>query len=96
MRVVSNTSPLSNLAIIDRLELLHEQFGRVLVPLAVQQELKRLRKPEAIKRLDVGFEQGWLERLKLVPVISTEVSEGIHAGEAAAIACAKELGADRV
>ncbi len=41
MRVVSNTSPLSNLAVIARLELLHAKFGGALP--AVKPELERLR-----------------------------------------------------
>lgn len=32
MRVVSNTSPISNLATIGRLELLREQYGSIAVP----------------------------------------------------------------
>ena len=39
MVVVSNTSPLSNLAIVGRLALLRDQFGAALVPSAVQREL---------------------------------------------------------
>jgi len=42
MLVVSNTSPLSNLAIINRLDLLQEQLGTVVIPPAVQRELDRL------------------------------------------------------
>ena len=32
MRAVSNTSPISNLAIIGRLSLLRQRYGRVVVP----------------------------------------------------------------
>jgi predicted nucleic acid-binding protein len=39
MTVVSNTSPITNLAAIGRLDLLHQLFGRVLVPQAVAEEL---------------------------------------------------------
>ena len=35
MHAVSNTSPLLNLAIIDRLDLLRKQFERVEIPAAV-------------------------------------------------------------
>ncbi len=41
MLVVSNTSPLSNLAIIGQLELLREQIGEVVIPPAVHAELDR-------------------------------------------------------
>jgi len=40
MRVVSNTSPILNLAIIDQLALLHDQFGEVWIPAAVLSELR--------------------------------------------------------
>ena len=40
MPTVSNTSPLLNLAIIDRLPLLRAQFGEVHIPLAVAKELR--------------------------------------------------------
>ena len=40
MRVVSNTSPISNLAIIGRLSLLRQRYGRVAVPPEVARELR--------------------------------------------------------
>jgi len=40
MPVVSNTSPILNLAIVDQLNLLHRQFGEILIPSAVLDELK--------------------------------------------------------
>ncbi|OBQ45499.1 MAG: nucleic acid-binding protein, partial [Aphanizomenon flos-aquae WA102] len=40
MPVISNTSPLLNLAIIDQLDLLRQQFGEILIPKAVLEELR--------------------------------------------------------
>ena len=40
MPVVSNTSPLLNLAIIGRLSLLHQQFGEIWIPPMVIKELR--------------------------------------------------------
>jgi len=40
MRVVSNTSPLLNLAIIGQLALVQQQFGQVWIPPAVLGELQ--------------------------------------------------------
>ena len=40
MPVVSNTSPILNLAVIGRLSLLHDQFGEILIPNAVLEELR--------------------------------------------------------
>ncbi|WP_223257356.1 hypothetical protein [Phormidesmis priestleyi] len=37
---MSNTSPILNLAIVNQLILLHQQFGEILVPNAVLDELK--------------------------------------------------------
>jgi len=40
MLVVSDTSPVLNLAIIGRLDFLHQQFGTVWLPQAVIEELR--------------------------------------------------------
>jgi len=40
MSVVSNTSPILNLAIVGRLSLLREQFGEIWIPAAVLEELR--------------------------------------------------------
>jgi predicted nucleic acid-binding protein len=45
MPAVSNTSPISNLALIGRLDLLREQFGKILIPRAVERELQALSNP---------------------------------------------------
>jgi predicted nucleic acid-binding protein len=42
MLVASNASPISNLAIIGRLNLLRSQFHEIWIPGAVQSELDRL------------------------------------------------------
>ncbi len=42
MIVVSDTSPISNLIQIGRLDLLHEVFGEVIIPLKVQAEILEL------------------------------------------------------
>lgn len=39
MKVVSNTSPITNLAAIGRFELFRDLFGRIVIPEAVLQEL---------------------------------------------------------
>ena len=60
MLVVSNTSPLSNLAIIGRLELAREQLGSILIPPAVRTELSR--NPHAAGRaaVEAGLAEGWI------------------------------------
>jgi hypothetical protein len=91
---VSNTSPLSNLAILDRLELLREQFGDVLLPGAVRTELQRLPNPTARPRLEAAFEQNWLRVQPLSTPIPQDVEMTLHRGEAETIALALELKAD--
>ena len=40
MPIVSNTSPILNLAIVGQLDLLRQQFGQIQIPPAVLDELK--------------------------------------------------------
>jgi hypothetical protein len=94
MVVVSNTSPLSNLAIVGRLALLREQFGSVLVPPAVQRELIRLRHSEASRLLDAAFRDGWLQVTPILQPVPGHLSTGLHAGEAEALSLAVERHAD--
>jgi uncharacterized protein len=61
MRVVSNTSPLSNLAIIGRLDLLKQRYGAVLIPPEVLTELKALSHADARTRLAAALNDGWLQ-----------------------------------
>ena len=55
MRVVSNTSPLSNLVVIGRLELLKQRHGSVHIPPVVQRELSALSHVVAQARLTKAF-----------------------------------------
>lgn len=43
MLVVSDTSPISNLLLINQLDLLHSLFDEVIVPPAVDFEIRQLR-----------------------------------------------------
>ena len=96
MVAVSDTSPLSNLAIIGRLGLVREQFGAVLVPSAVRHELSRLRQPAAASLIAAAFDDGWLRITPLRHAVPPEIGAGLHAGEAEAIALAGEQRADMV
>lgn len=93
MRVVSNTSPILNLALVGRLDLLHELFGPVLVPAAVAQELSALE-----LRLPVlagVLRPAWIRVESTVGAASVVALESeLHAGEAEAIALAMETSAD--
>jgi predicted nucleic acid-binding protein len=54
MRVVSNTSPLSNLAIIGHLGLVREQLGIVLIPPTVRTEARFFVNPALEKALIIS------------------------------------------
>src|ERR1017187_2984465 len=60
MVVVSNPPPLSNLAIIGRLDLLREQLGSVTIPPGVRIELSRHPIPDARELLERAPEDRWL------------------------------------
>lgn len=91
MRAVSNTSPICNLAIIDRLELLRARYGTVLIPAAVELELSALSHVLAKQRIQSALSAGWLV---VKPNASTAVPLLLDAGEAAAIALAQSENAD--
>ena len=92
---VSNTSPLSNLAIIDRLELLREQFSDIPMPEAVRVELGRLEHDKARERLRLAEREVWLRvRLLSSRSMSELLSGRLDRGESEAIALAIETKAD--
>ena len=69
MRVVSNTSPLSNLAIIGQLGLVREQLGNLLIPPAVHAELLRNPHPKACSALQGALQEGWIRVMPLAGVV---------------------------
>jgi predicted nucleic acid-binding protein len=96
MLAVSNTSPLSNLAILDRLYLLREQFNSVIIPHAVRLELDRLPHVAARQRLDSAIKEGWLCVTPLSDPVPVDVAFGLDPGEAEALALALQLNASMV
>jgi predicted nucleic acid-binding protein len=50
MLVVSDTSPLCYLLLIDQIDLLPKIYGRVVIPQAVRDELADERSPQLVKR----------------------------------------------
>ncbi len=91
MIVVSDTTPLNYLVLIDSAQVLPSIFGRVYVPTAVMNELSHPRSPEAV-RMWASSPPEWLT---VQDPTSTPPSK-IGAGETAAISLALELMADRV
>jgi predicted nucleic acid-binding protein len=94
MPVVSNTSPISNLALIGKLHLLREQFGTILIPYAVRRELMAISNPEAKAAIATSMEAGWIEVRKVESAsLVTALNARLHAGESEAIALAIETSA---
>ncbi|BAU12169.1 hypothetical protein LEP3755_26980 [Leptolyngbya sp. NIES-3755] len=95
MIVVSDATPLSELAKVGQLHLLHELFGIVIIPEEVYAELTIGDHPAAqlVPELD------WLEVRSLIDFQSCQVLQrdfNLDLGESAAIALAEELKANQV
>jgi len=93
MRAVSNTSPISNLAIIGRLGLLKQRYGRLLIPPAVVEELAHLSHPAAKARIQSAIAEGWII-VESPPVSLPRLPVQLDAGETEAITLALAVGAD--
>lgn len=92
MPSVSNTSPISNLACIGRLNLLRDQFSEVHVPSAVETELQNIPDRHIRDVVEEAKRTGWLKprpatNTKLISLLMME----LHQGEAEAIALALEM-----
>jgi uncharacterized protein len=95
MIVVSDTSPLCNLALVDRLWILQPIYQTVIIPQIVANELSqaRSRKIQTILTLE------WIEIRTLADTVLAETLERdrlLDPGEANAIALALELKADEL
>ncbi|MEA5449299.1 DUF3368 domain-containing protein [Leptolyngbya sp. CCNP1308] len=95
MRVVSNTSPLSNLAVIGELGLLQKIYSKILIPPTVYDELIRFQAIQPI--ISNVIEARWLEvqTPQNTQIIQT-LNQLLDPGEAAAIALAVDISADRL
>ncbi|MBW4482451.1 MAG: DUF3368 domain-containing protein [Tildeniella torsiva UHER 1998/13D] len=95
MKIVSNTSPLSNLAVVGELDLLQQIYPKILVPPVVQAELMQFSeiRPAIATMLASGsLEVRDSQDLQLICALE----QTLDPGEAAAIALATELKADRL
>jgi predicted nucleic acid-binding protein len=93
MPVVSNTSPILNLAIIQQLDLLRQQFGEVLVPPAVLAELKVDSNYPGTDLIRQTLQENWLRSVELTHVsVARALRRELDHGEAEAIALAIQLG----
>lgn len=93
MTVVSNTSPLNYLVLIDHQEILPALFGHVLIPEAVWHELRSPAAPQPVKAFLETW-PSWLER-RIVSQVSQDLQQ-LDPGEQEAIALAQSVGASLV
>jgi predicted nucleic acid-binding protein len=88
----SNTSPILNLAVINRLDLLRQQFDEVLVPPVVLSELKPETGFPGTGSVRQALDAQWLRVVELKDVhLLRALALELDEGEAAAIALALEL-----
>jgi predicted nucleic acid-binding protein len=92
MLIVSDTTPLHYLIILDRADLLRELFDEIVIPEAVILEMKHERTPEVV-RLWIDAPPAWIKVKKPSPE-SLEKIGGLGRGESEAIALALEQKAD--
>ena len=92
MVAASDTSPISNLSITGRLDLLRSQFSQVLIPEGVRTELERMPNPEAKTSIENALRDGWL-RCRSVGnrQLAAALGNDLDQGEAEAIALATEI-----
>ena len=94
MIVVSDTSPLNYLILIDYQDVLPTLFGQIIIPQAVLNELQHAKTPEKIKHW-IAAKPDWLE-VRNVRVNPINKLENLDYGEREAIFLAEELGADAI
>ncbi len=97
MPVVSNSSPLINLAIINRLDLLKSQFAQVVIPPDVYLELRIESDLPGTSALRDAFREGWIVQVELSDLnLSNALALDLDRGEATAIALALQLGQKQI
>jgi predicted nucleic acid-binding protein len=95
MPVVSNTSPILNLAIIGQLNWLRQQFGTIQIPPTVLNELKVDEDRPGSSSVRAALTDGWLQVNPLGDVtIAKLLRQTLDGGEAEAIALALALQAE--
>jgi len=92
MLVVSNTSPIMNLAAVGMLDLLRQQFGEVIVPVAVVDELKLDTDYPGTGEIRSAMTSGWLHQVNLEnDRVAMALKRELDDGEAEAIALALQM-----
>jgi predicted nucleic acid-binding protein len=94
MLAVSNTSPISNLAIIGRLDFLQRRYAVVHIPPAVRDERVALTHPFGSKLIQAALSECWLVVEPLGAPVPEKLPFSLDRGETAAILLACQLNAD--
>lgn len=95
MPVVSNTSPILNLAIVDQLDLLRQQFGEILIPNPVLDELKIGEERPGSQAIREAIASGWIQTQKVSnEPLAQLLKQTLDRGEAEAIALALKMKAE--
>ena len=94
--VVADTGPLNYLVQIDAIEVLPALFGKIIVPTVVHNELMHPRAPAAVRSWAAN-PPSWID-IKPGPDLTTAIAgfRSLDDGERAAIAVAREIGADLI
>jgi uncharacterized protein len=102
MSVISNTTTLSNFAAIDQLELLQKLYGRLFIPTAVYDEIRRGWDEgypfcrDLIEQVYPFRNSGWIHLAHVKNEIEmrhlTAIPRKIHAGEAECLVIARHRG----
>lgn len=94
MIVVSDTSPICYLLLIDEIELLPQLYDEVLVPKIIQQELSHIKSPRVVQKW-IETPRNWLIIQSVAPCLDRDL-EVLDLGERAAIILAEQLDANLV
>jgi predicted nucleic acid-binding protein len=95
MRTVSDTSPVSNLAVIKQLGLLRQQFDKVSIPEAVFSECRQIGHSETRELILDAIREGWLIVQPVIDITLVNILLArLHRGEAEAIALAIGIDAE--
>lgn len=95
MIVVSDTTPLSELAKVGKIDLLRDVFGEIIIPQEVYNEATRGNHPAASAVQSIT----WISvRTVSDPqkIFDLQAETNLHLGETAAIVLAEELGVDQI
>jgi predicted nucleic acid-binding protein len=97
MLVVSNTSPILNLALINRLSLIQEQLNKIIIPKGVLEELRVEENLPGSKKILDAMDAKWLQVEEVQDSVMLRIlKRELDAGEAETIALALENSAKLV